>query len=141
VPDIRDSSTNVGMDTSFTDSLLRIGRHFQRGEASEDLRTVHQIGGRSADVFYRDRWAYDKVVRSTHGVNCTGSCSWKIYVKDGIITWEAQQTDYPSIGPDKPEYEPRGCPRGASLLLVHLLAGQGALPVCARHAASVVPRG
>ncbi|MBV8541904.1 MAG: nitrate reductase subunit alpha [Pseudonocardiales bacterium] len=102
------------MDTSLVDSLLRIGRHFQRGEASDDLRTLHRIGGRSADVFYRDRWAYDKVVRSTHGVNCTGSCSWKIYVKDGIITWEAQQTDYPSIGPDKPEYEPRGCPRGAS---------------------------
>src|ERR671916_1022334 len=102
------------MDTGFVDSLLRFGRHFQRGDASADLRTLHQIGGRSADVFYRDRWAYDKVVRSTHGVNCTGSCSWKIYVKDGIITWEAQQTDYPSIGPDKPEYEPRGCPRGAS---------------------------
>ncbi|HGZ5140198.1 TPA: nitrate reductase subunit alpha, partial [Staphylococcus aureus] len=25
-----------------------------------------------------------------------------------------QQTDYPSCGPDMPEYEPRGCPRGAS---------------------------
>jgi nitrate reductase alpha subunit len=47
-------------------------------------------------------------------VNCTGSCSWKVYVKDGIITWEAQQTDYPSTGPDRPEYEPRGCPRGAA---------------------------
>ena len=54
------------------------------------------------------------MVRSTHGVNCTGSCSWKVYVKDGIITWETQQTDYPSVGPDSPEYEPRGCPRGAS---------------------------
>jgi NNP family nitrate/nitrite transporter-like MFS transporter len=32
-------------------------------------------------------------------VNCTGSCSWKIYVRDGIITWEAQQTDNPSVGP------------------------------------------
>lgn len=41
---------------------------------------------------YRDRWAHDKIVRSTHGVNCTGSCSWKIYVKDGIVTWETQQT-------------------------------------------------
>ena len=40
------------------------------------------------------------MVRSTHGVNCTGSCSWKVYVKDGIITWEAQQTDYPSVGPE-----------------------------------------
>ena len=54
------------------------------------------------------------MVRSTHGVNCTGSCSWKVYVKDGIITWETQQTDYPSVGPDNPEYEPRGCPRGAA---------------------------
>jgi len=63
---------------------------------------------------YRARWQHDKVVRSTHGVNCTGSCSWKIYVKDGIITSETQQTDYPSLGADVPEYEPRGCPRGAS---------------------------
>ena len=44
---------------------------------------------------YRSRWAHDKIVRSTHGVNCTGSCSWKIYVKGGIVTWETQQTDYP----------------------------------------------
>ncbi|PTR45420.1 respiratory nitrate reductase alpha subunit apoprotein [Rhodococcus sp. OK611] len=107
------STTGVA-GTDLADSLLKFGKHFQRGEASEDLRTLYQIGGRTSDEFYRDRMSYDKVVRSTHGVNCTGSCSWKIYVKDGIITWEAQQTDYPSIGPDKPEYEPRGCPRGAS---------------------------
>ncbi|HET8682543.1 MAG TPA: nitrate reductase subunit alpha [Micromonosporaceae bacterium] len=81
---------------------------------SPDGRALYQVGGRDADTFYRDRWSYDKVVRSTHGVNCTGSCSWKVYVKDGIITWEQQQTDYPSVGPDRPEYEPRGCPRGAA---------------------------
>lgn len=63
---------------------------------------------------YRDRWNHDKVVRSTHGVNCTGSCSWKIYVKNGLITWETQQTDYPRTRPDLPNHEPRGCPRGAS---------------------------
>ena len=91
-----------------------LGKYFQRGEISADQRTLHKVGGRAADDFYRDRWAHDKVVRSTHGVNCTGSCSWKIYVKDGVITWESQQTDYPSVGADKPEYEPRGCPRGAS---------------------------
>ncbi|MUL66252.1 nitrate reductase subunit alpha [Mycobacterium sp. CBMA 234] len=96
------------------DALLRLSKYFHRGEISGDQRTIHKVGGRSADDFYRDRWAHDKVVRSTHGVNCTGSCSWKIYVKDGVITWESQQTDYPSIGADKPEYEPRGCPRGAS---------------------------
>ncbi|HET9459864.1 MAG TPA: nitrate reductase subunit alpha, partial [Sphingomicrobium sp.] len=63
---------------------------------------------------YRDRWSHDKVVRSTHGVNCTGSCSWKIYVKDGIVTWETQQTDYPRTRPGLPNHEPRGCARGAS---------------------------
>ncbi|MFQ3282299.1 nitrate reductase subunit alpha [Reinekea sp.] len=63
---------------------------------------------------YRNRWQHDKVVRSTHGVNCTGSCSWKIYVKDGLVTWETQQTDYPRTRPDLPNHEPRGCPRGAS---------------------------
>jgi nitrate reductase alpha subunit len=96
------------------DPLLRLGRHLRRGETSEDLRQLFLRGGRQGDVFYRDRWSHDKVVRSTHGVNCTGSCSWKVYVKDGIITWETQQTDYPSVGPDSPEYEPRGCPRGAA---------------------------
>ncbi|MGZ5172994.1 MAG: nitrate reductase subunit alpha, partial [Burkholderiales bacterium] len=63
---------------------------------------------------YRNRWAHDKVVRSTHGVNCTGSCSWKIYVKGGIVTWETQQTDYPRTRWDMPNHEPRGCSRGAS---------------------------
>lgn len=63
---------------------------------------------------YRNRWAHDKLVRSTHGVNCTGSCSWKIYVKGGIVTWETQQTDYPRTRWDMPNHEPRGCSRGAS---------------------------
>ncbi|MGD9585222.1 MAG: nitrate reductase subunit alpha [Brachymonas sp.] len=63
---------------------------------------------------YRQRWQHDKIVRSTHGVNCTGSCSWKVYVKNGLITWETQQTDYPRTRPDLPNHEPRGCPRGAS---------------------------
>ncbi|GGK78608.1 nitrate reductase subunit alpha [Sphaerisporangium melleum] len=102
------------MDGPFEDALIRFGKHLRPGKVAPDLRTLHQIGGRQGDVFYRDRWSHDKVVRSTHGVNCTGSCSWKVYVKDGIITWETQQTDYPSAGGDRPEYEPRGCPRGAA---------------------------
>lgn len=67
-------------------------------------------GGRSWEDYYRRRWQHDKVVRSTHGVNCTGSCSFDVFVKDGIIVWEAQKTDYPTPHPDFPDYEPRGCP-------------------------------
>src|SRR5690625_1251828 len=107
--------TMTGIDNKLFDSLIGTRRLFtSTGRVSQDGRELHKRGGREADAFYRDRWSYDKVVRSTHGVNCTGSCSWKVYVKDGIITWESQETDYPSVGPDRPEYEPRGCPRGAS---------------------------
>ncbi|HZM66905.1 MAG TPA: nitrate reductase subunit alpha [Nakamurella sp.] len=107
-------SVHPGTDGPVADLLLRSGRFFTRSDVSDDLRTVSKTGGREGDVFYRDRWSHDKVVRSTHGVNCTGSCSWKVYVKDGIITWETQETDYPTVGPDRPDYEPRGCPRGAA---------------------------
>ena len=115
------------------DALLGFSKYFHRGEISPDHRALHKVGGRSADDFYRDRWAYDKVVRSTHGVNCTGSCSWKIYVKDGIITWEAQQTDYPSIGAGQARVRAARLPARRVVLLVHLFAGAGALPVCARR--------
>ncbi|KAA3614506.1 MAG: nitrate reductase subunit alpha [Planctomycetota bacterium] len=69
---------------------------------------------RSWEEFYRNRWQFDKVVRSTHGVNCTGSCSWNIHVKDGIVAWEMQALDYPEIDKNSPGYEPRGCQRGIS---------------------------
>jgi respiratory nitrate reductase, alpha subunit len=70
--------------------------------------------GRAWEEFYRNRWQHDKVVRSTHGVNCTGSCTWQIYVKNGIVTWEMQGLDYPLLENGLPPYEPRGCQRGIS---------------------------
>ncbi|MBL6969180.1 MAG: nitrate reductase subunit alpha, partial [Gammaproteobacteria bacterium] len=63
---------------------------------------------------YRNRWRHDKVVRSTHGVNCTGGCSWQIFVKNGLVAYEMQQTNYPRTRDDLPNHEPRGCQRGAS---------------------------
>ena len=30
---------------------------------------------RAWEESYRKRWQHDKIVRSTHGANCTGSCS------------------------------------------------------------------
>lgn len=69
---------------------------------------------RQWEEFYRNRWQHDNVIRSTHGVNCTGGCSWAVFVKDGIITWEMQQTDYPLLQEGLPPYEPRGCQRGIS---------------------------
>lgn len=92
----------------------RISYFTQPKETFSNGHGVTTNENRGWEQAYRDRWAHDKIVRSTHGVNCTGSCSWKIYVKGGLITWETQQTDYPCTRPDLPNHEPRGCARGAS---------------------------
>ncbi|MEQ1725011.1 MAG: nitrate reductase subunit alpha [Sphingopyxis sp.] len=94
--------------------LDRLTFFTQKQESFADGHGVTTGEARDWEEGYRKRWQHDKIVRSTHGVNCTGSCSWKIYVKGGIITWETQQTDYPRTRPDLPNHEPRGCPRGAS---------------------------
>lgn len=73
----------------------RITYFSQVRENFSDGHGVTTEENRAWEEGYRNRWAHDKIVRSTHGVNCTGSCSWKIYVKNGLITWETQQTDYP----------------------------------------------
>jgi len=78
------------------------------------IRDLFDPKARSWEEHYRARWAHDKVVRSTHGVNCTGSCSWNVAVKNGMVAWETQALDYPRFDPLLPSYEPRGCQRGIS---------------------------
>lgn len=68
---------------------------------------------RGWESLYRDQFQWDKVVRSTHSANCTGSCSWMVYVKDGVMVREEQAADYPRINDDLPDYNPRGCQKGA----------------------------
>ncbi|MGB4928063.1 MAG: nitrate reductase subunit alpha, partial [Giesbergeria sp.] len=94
--------------------LDRLTHFSQPRESFSGGHGVVTAEDRTWEDAYRNRWAHDKIVRSTHGVNCTGSCSWKIYVKGGIVTWETQQTDYPRTRWDMPNHEPRGCSRGAS---------------------------
>ncbi len=75
--------------------LLWADRFFGRAEVVENLRTIHLLGRRDSDAFYRDRWVHDKVVRSTHGVNFTGcSFSWRPYVVD------RRRAALPARGPD-----------------------------------------
>ncbi|WP_157018460.1 nitrate reductase subunit alpha [Mesorhizobium xinjiangense] len=95
----------------FLDRMTYLAR--RRGTFADGLGELRDED-RIWEEGYRERWQHDKIVRSTHGVNCTGSCSWKIYVKSGLVTWETQQTDYPRTRPGMPNHEPRGCSRGAS---------------------------
>ena len=78
-----------------------------------DFDPLHSYPYRGWEDLYRKQWTWDRVVRSTHSANCTGSCSWKVYVKDGVMIREEQAADYPRISEDLPDYNPRGCQKGA----------------------------
>ena len=56
-------------------AMLTAHRLLRRGPVSEEGWSQLVAKGRDWERSYRGRWAHDKVVRSTHGVNCTGSCS------------------------------------------------------------------
>ncbi|MDT3697832.1 MAG: molybdopterin-dependent oxidoreductase [Thermincola sp.] len=64
---------------------------------------------RGWEELYRQMWGWDKVVRTTHSTNCTGSCGWNVQIKNGIAVRSEQSADFPD-----PEYNPRGCQKGAS---------------------------
>ena len=48
---------------------------------------------------YRELWTWDRIVRSTHYVNCwyQAHCAWDVYVKDGVVWREEQAADYPQV--------------------------------------------
>lgn len=64
---------------------------------------------------YRGKWTWDKVAKSTHDVNCwyQGRCTFDIYVKDGIVFREEQTANYPQTNSEVPDYNPKGCQKGA----------------------------
>ena len=63
---------------------------------------------------YRDKWRWDKVVKSSHFVNCwyQAHCSWNVYVKDGVVWREEQVARYEQTNADVPDPNPRGCQKG-----------------------------
>jgi DMSO reductase family type II enzyme molybdopterin subunit len=64
---------------------------------------------------YRERWRWDRVVRGTHtNANCVSSCAWNLYVRDGIVWREEQSSPYAASNASVPDFNPRGCQKGAS---------------------------
>jgi DMSO reductase family type II enzyme molybdopterin subunit len=64
---------------------------------------------------YRERWRWDRVARGTHtNVNCVSSCAWNLYVREGIVWREEQSAPYAPSNASVPDWNPRGCQKGAS---------------------------
>lgn len=88
--------------------------------ARPEARPVQQaappvVEYRTWEDVYRTQWQWDKVGRSSHFVNCwyQSHCAWDVYVKDGMVWREEQAADYPRVRPDVPDFNPRGCQKGA----------------------------
>ncbi|ELZ61364.1 MULTISPECIES: molybdopterin-dependent oxidoreductase [unclassified Haloferax] len=101
-------------------SLLGIGRSaadddplFQMGGLNPVDDPIGNYPYRDWEDLYREQWDWDSVSRSTHSVNCTGSCSWNVYVKNGQVWREEQAGDYPRFDESLPDPNPRGCQKGA----------------------------
>lgn len=68
---------------------------------------------RGWEDLYRNEWAWDKVGKAAHCINCIGNCAWNIFTKDGIVLREEQIAQYPQINAKVPDANPRGCQKGA----------------------------
>jgi DMSO reductase family type II enzyme molybdopterin subunit len=64
---------------------------------------------------YRERWRWDRVLRGTHThANCTSSCAFNLFVRDGIVWREEQSAPYAPTNAALPDTNPRGCHKGTS---------------------------
>jgi len=69
---------------------------------------------RSWEDVYRREWRWDRVVRGTHtSANCIAACAWNLFVRDGIVWREEQSAPYAASNPSVPDWNPRGCQKGA----------------------------
>jgi nitrate reductase alpha subunit len=63
---------------------------------------------------YRKSWQWDRVVRGTHTTaNCVAACAWNLYVRDGLVWREEQAAPYRPSNATVPDWNPRGCQKGA----------------------------
>lgn len=81
--------------------------------------TLGRGSARTADDAYRVRWQWDRVVRGTHLLNCwyQRSCAYNVFVKDGVAVFEEPAGDYPPTNDAVPDFNPRGCQKGACYAL------------------------
>jgi DMSO reductase family type II enzyme molybdopterin subunit len=64
---------------------------------------------------YRGKWSWDRVAVGTHtNANCYGNCAWNLFVRDGIVWREEQSAPYRASNDTVPDFNPRGCQKGAS---------------------------
>ena len=85
-----------------------------------DFDPLDKYPYRGWESLYRDQFKWDKVVRSTHSANCTGSCSWMVYVKDGVMVREEQAVRLSAHQQGLARLQPARLPEGRVLRRIRL---------------------
>ena len=94
-----------------------VGLSLSRLTFAEPAKPASAAGAIQYDSWkdlYRERWRWDKIVHSSHACNCNNACSWKVYVKNGIVWREEQTATYEQTVDGLPDFNPQGCQKGAS---------------------------
>ncbi len=72
------------------------------------------VAYRGPGDLWRSQWRWDRVARTSHArANCISACSWNVFVRDGIAWREEQNAIYAPVEPGVPDFNPRGCQKGA----------------------------
>ncbi len=75
---------------------------------------LRKPGYRGFEDVYREKWTWDHVIKGSHYANCGYQrCAWNVYVKDGVVWREEQLATYEQTNSDLPDFNPRGCQKGA----------------------------
>jgi len=95
--------------------LLWLDRLAPSGFAAETPAAIPSLPDyRGWEDLYRKKWVWDKIARCSHETNCNTSCSWTVYVRDGMVWREEQTATYVQSIPGLPDFNPQGCQKGGT---------------------------
>ena len=98
-------------------SALMLSLHslgFLGGRAEAAQKVIQEWDYGKWEDLHRKEWTWDKVTWGTHLVDCyPGNCLWRVYTKDGVVIREEQAAKYPVVDSTSPDFNPRGCQKGA----------------------------
>ncbi len=98
------------LSVNCSDASVPVVPATEAGKKTEILLVEY---GNWQDV-YRKKWTWDAVVKGVHGVvNCASACPFNLFIKDGVVLREEQNTIMDAANPSLPDFNPRGCQKGA----------------------------
>ncbi len=90
---------------------LEVARSWASGAAGRALSPTAYGDWRD---LYRDAWRWDRIAKGTHSnANCVSACAWNLYVRDDVVWREEQSGTYKEGCGECPDFNPRGCQKGA----------------------------